>query len=263
MHIILLAMLSAAQAAPTQTPAATSVSELHQADWRSALEVQMDLARQDEPEAVAAFAAVAPIQNRAGQLFLITPDSEYRYTLLADRLVNGDDVGEVRTALARQLAPVGKTQPELIVGLLEAEEDPLVRSALLHGLRRVDGELALPLIAASLQSSDNTERFEAAQLAGMHADGAELGLALSAVLTDSDPMVRQAAARSLGVHKVASSTQDLAPLLQDDSSAVRLAALNALDRIDPTQAAALSAPLVNDADPKVARAAQQIGRAHV
>lgn len=259
MHIILLAMLSAAQAAPAETVAqAASSEQLQSPDWQIALEAQMELVRQDEPEAVAAFAAVAPIQNRAGQLFLITPDTEYRYTLLADRLLNGDDAGEVRTALARQLAPAGKTQPELIVGLLEVEQDPLVRASLIYGLRRVDAELALPLIASSLQSSDNSERFGAAQLAGMHADGGELAAELSAVLVDSDPMVRQAAARSLGVHKVASSAQDLAPLLQDESSAVRLAAVNALERIDPTQAAALCAPLVNDADPKVARAAKRL-----
>ena len=257
MHIILLAMLSVAQAAPAETTA-TQASQLQSADWRAELSAQMEQARVDEPEAVAAFAQVQPIQNRAGQLFLITPDSEYRTTLLADRLLNGDDVGEVRTALARQLAPAGKANPELIVGLFELEEDPLVRSALLYGLRRVDGALALPLIAASLESSDNMERFEAAQVAGMHAEGAQLGAELRAVLADSDPMVRQAAARSLGVHKVASSVDDLAPLLQDESSSVRLAAVNALERIDPTQAAALCAPLVNDANPKVARAAKRL-----
>lgn len=257
MNILFLALLGTAKAAPQDTLATEQVQS---ADWRATLDAKMAQARVDEPEAVAAFAAVQPIQNRAGQLSFFTPDTEYRYVLLADRLLNGDDVGEVRSALARQLAPAGKTQPELIVGLYTAEQDPLVRAALLHGLRRVDAELALPLIAASLESSDNAERFEAAQVAGMHAEGGQLGTELSVVLADSDPMVRQAAARSLGVHKVTSATGDLAPLLQDDSASVRLAALNAMERIDPTQAAALCAPLVNDADPKVARAAQRVAR---
>jgi HEAT repeat protein len=259
MHIILLAMLSVAQAAAVETTSDTLSTEVRQSgDWQADLQAQVDLARQDEPEAVVAFASVAPIQNRAGQLFVITPDSEYRYALLADRLMNGDDPGEVRSALARQLAPVGKTQPELIVGLYELEQDPLVRASLLYGLRRVDADLALPLIAASLESSDNAERFEAAQLAGMHSEGGQLGAELVAVLGDSDPLVRKAAARSLGVHKVALAVEDLAPLLQDDSSAVRLATVNALERIDPTQAAALCAPMVNDTDPRVARAAKRL-----
>lgn len=258
MHIILLAMLSAAQAAPPETTTATELVQT--ADWRSTLDAQMAQAIADEPEAVAAFAELQPIQNRAGQLFLITPDTEYRTVLLADRLLNGDDPGEVRTALARQLAPAGKSNPELMVGLYQAEEDPLVRSALVHGLRRVDGDLALPLIAASLESADNTERFEAAQVAGMHAEGAALAPELSAVLSDSDPMVRQAAARSLGVHRVSDSAQALAPLLQDDSATVRLAALNALEKVDPAQAAVLSASMTQDADPRVARAAKRIAR---
>ncbi len=259
MHIILLAMLSVAQAAPTETRTGAEPSEQAQSsDWQAELQVQLEQARRDEPQAVTAFAQVQPIQNRAGQLTFMTPDSEYRFALLADRLLNGDEPGEIRSALARQLAPAGKTQPELIVGLYELEQDPLVRASLLYGLRRVDADRALPLIAESLQSDDNGERFEAAQVAGMHAAGAQLGVELSAVLSDLDPMVRQAAANSLGVHRVAFSAGDLAPLLQDDSASVRLAALNALDRIDPTQAASLCASMVNDDDPRVARAAKRI-----
>jgi HEAT repeat protein len=258
MYLILLALLSAADAAPQDIVQTETVTPAQPLDWQAELEAQMDLAREDEPEAVISFAEVQPIQNRAGQVSFFTPDSEYRHTLLAHRLLYGSDPGEVRTALARQLAPAGKTQPKLIVGLYELEQDPLVRAALLYGLRRVDAELALPLIAESLQSSDNGERFEAAQVAGMHAAGAQLGVELSAVLSDSDPMVRQAAANSLGVHRVAFSAGDLAPLLQDDAASVRLAALNALERIDPTQAASLCAPMVNDADPRVARAAKRI-----
>ncbi|MED5369854.1 MAG: HEAT repeat domain-containing protein [Myxococcota bacterium] len=224
-------------------------------DWSA--ELSQDAAALDQA-ALAEFMAAEPLQNRAGMPYFPMAYRPERATYLAWRLTHGDDPGEIRAALASQLSPAGRDNPELILGLIAQEEDALVRAALLSGLTRVDPELALPILERSLASEDTTERFEAATVLAKHADGALALAALETALTDAAPRVRKAAAFALGVHRVGDPAA-LRPLLSDDSSDVRLAALDALERIDPALWAQWSAELglAGDPDLRVARAASR------
>lgn len=248
--LVLAGLLAAAPARAADPDAA----------WRDALSSLIEQAWQADPTGAAAVAALPAVPTRAGTLHLAAPEGPWAQVLLADRLVHGDDPPEVRLATAAVYAPRGFELPEITAGLVDAEADPAVRATLLHGLRKVDADVALPRLRAALADADARVRLEAAVVAGAHADGGALADALVPALADTDAAVRGRAARALGRHAVADAWQPLRARLADADPTVRLQALRALERLDASAVAALPelSALAADPDARVARAAAQL-----
>lgn len=225
--------------------------------WEAELARAVAEARQADPAVAAGIDDLPAVTTRAGSLHLVPAEGPYAEILLADRLHRGVDTPEIRLAVASAITARGFEIPVVMAGLVDAEQDPAVKAVLMHGLKRVDGELALPRLEAGLAHADARVRLEAAVVAGSHEEGASLASALIAALDDSDVAVRGRAARALGRHGVTSAWDALRARLVDSDPTVRLQALRALERIDASRLVGLPevAELAKDADPKVARAA--------
>lgn len=197
---------------------------------------------------------------------------------------------EQRRAAAQQLSRIGPKQAEDLLRRFITDDDPEVRKSLatLSITRRVKGlnEVGLKW----LQSSDPKERLLGTQLLKTSLGGSEIhrlgplvtdldkAVRLSAIailggapaefardaaefvltaLSDSESEVRAAAARSLGILRVASSAVPLAGHLQDADDAARLHVARALGVInDPSAVPALLVAL-GDIDAQVRAAAAE------
>lgn len=154
--------------------------------------------------------------------------------------------------LAREPANAGPRAPES-----EA------RRTLMSAIRRAPADQALPALRSGLVDPAADLREAAALAAGRRRDGATLAPELLAAATsDPEPRVRVAATRSLGTLRHADAFAPLQTNLAHEAPTVRLSALRALARIDPTRAAALPdlARLQLDPDSRVAGAATKISR---
>ncbi len=143
------------------------------------------------------------------------------------------------------------------LSMIQSLNDHAVADILIRGLRKADTKTAMEGLAWACRATSPELRAAAMATVGWHAEGRILATTLMDGLADADTAVRAAAARSLGWLKVDTARDSLVSLLNDGAAAVRLEAVRALGRIDADYARNLPAmrALVNDADPKVARAA--------
>lgn len=135
------------------------------------------------------------------------------------------------------------------------DEDERVRRAAVEHLPYLEDERATPALVRALQH--DTPKVRAAAAAAMaQAEGPEVSTHLIEALADEDSWVRYFAARSLGRLSVKESAEEVARLAQSDkSNHVRIAAVEALGRIGGETAVRVVSPLVNSAEPDLARAA--------
>ncbi|HLT38733.1 MAG TPA: HEAT repeat domain-containing protein, partial [Enhygromyxa sp.] len=175
------------------------------------------------------------------------------------RYLTADESPEVKAAVVAALTRTRGDYARVLAELLTTEPDALVRVGMVSSLRRVPGPDAIAAIEVALADADPQVRETAANIAGRHPEGASLAAPLIDALDDL-PAIQLAAARSLGYLRVPSATAALTGLLASADADLRLASLQAIDRIDPELAEGLSqlATLTADPDPKVARAAQKI-----
>ncbi len=160
-------------------------------------------------------------------------------------------------------APADINDPAATLARLASEPEGPARKPLFIALRRAPAERALPVLESGLASPDPALRSAAALASGRRDDGATLAPTLIALATsDPDSSVRVAASRGLANLRHAAAFAPLQHNLSHETAIVRLAALRALARIDPLQAAALPelARLQLDADNRVAGAATKIAR---
>ena len=160
-------------------------------------------------------------------------------------------------------APADINDPAATLARLASEPEGPARNPLVIALRRAPAERALPVLESGLASPDPALRSAAALASGRRDDGATLAPTLIALATsDPDSSVRVAASRGLANLRHAAAFAPLQHNLSHETAIVRLAALRALARIDPLQAAALPelARLQLDADNRVAGAATKIAR---
>ncbi|MFO7567933.1 MAG: HEAT repeat domain-containing protein [Enhygromyxa sp.] len=229
--------------------------------WQAWLDAELTRVQAEAPQWFDHVMTVAPKRARSGSWRLVGPELEDPNVtpVLLHRYQSGGESPEVRAAVVAALVGLEGAHAKVVGDLLTAEPDALVRVGLLSSLRRVPGPEALAALELALADADLQVRVSAAVIAGRHPEGASLAAPLIDAL-DDEPELALAASRSLGYLRVAPATGALAGLLANPDPDLRLASLQAIDRIDPGHAEGLAelATLVADTDPKVARAAQKI-----
>lgn len=231
-------------------------------DWRAWVDTELARATAEAPEWTARVLALVPTQARSGVLRLVDPALEHpaAAALLLHRLTAATEPAEHRPALAAALARTKGPYLAPLVELLAGEADPEVRAALVRCLRRNEGPQVIEALALALADTDPRVRQAAASEVGRATQGAALADPLAQLLTDADAEVRLSTARSLGYLGATAAMPGLTAALASDDARLRLAALQALDRIDPSYARGLAQldALAADPDAKVAAAAQRI-----
>lgn len=238
------------------------VPGVEDAPWSQTLAAQVVEAERDEPALAALVATVPPVRTRAGTLrftdaSLLAPDAA---PLLLARLVTAEADTAERVALVGAAARSTGSWAPTVAALVPLETDPAVRRMLVEVLAQAPLEVAAPALEAAAGDAAAPVRAAAARAIGGHPDGLALHDLLARLLDDAAPAVRAEAARSAGWLGAATLWGALAARVEDDEAAVRLRAIRALQRLDPTRAAGLSAiaAATRDRNAKVARAAQQV-----
>ncbi|KIG18850.1 hypothetical protein DB30_07186 [Enhygromyxa salina] len=207
--------------------------------------------------------ALQPQKTRAGWLRITDPiiNTPEAAPILIERLVAGGDTPEVRAALAEAIGRTTADYADRVSPLISSEADPRVREMLVGTLgRQAPSPAAHVGLMAGLQDSDASVRAAAARTIAARKDGAELAEGLIRLLQDQDNKVCADTARSLGVLGVDAAKHGMVDLLAHADPEVRLQALRAIDRIDPSFAASLGslATLAEDGDVRVQRLAVSI-----
>ncbi len=240
------------------------------AQWRSWVASEVGRAQAEAPEWAAHVLSVQPKLARSGVLRLVDPALEHPAAapLLLHRLESGEGAPELRAAIAGALATTGLDTSTIVLELLGSEPEPLVREGLLWALRRGQGPAVIAGLELALADPDPIVRRSAAMHASRFTAGStegteladSLATSLIGALDDVDVDVRLTAARSLGALGVEAAKPALTGMLGASEPKLRLAALQALDRIDPSYAEGLQqlGALQQDSDPKVAAAAAKI-----
>jgi hypothetical protein len=241
--------------APAQVPADS---------FQPWLDAEVTRIQVEAPAWVERLMTVEPKLARSGTLRLVGPEFEdpNAAPVLLHRYQTAGEAPAVRAAVIAALALTQADYAGAIGQLLATETDATVRVAMVTTLRRASGPAAVAALELAFADVDPQVRMNAAITAGRHVDGASLATALIAALGDSAD-VQLAAARSIGYLKIESAAPALTALLASADAELRLASLQAIDRIDPEYAEGLTQldALTTDADPKVARAAQTIAGA--
>jgi HEAT repeat protein len=149
--------------------------------------------------------------------------------------------------------------PECIetIFLLCHDTDATVRRAAIEQIAFLDEKRAAIVLAQAL-SSDVPSVRAAAAAAMSHVDGPAVAASLTAALRDDDSWVRYFAARSLSRHRSAESASELYRLAQFDKfQQVRIAAFEALSRIDAGLAASIADLFRASGDPDLQQAASR------
>ena len=203
-----------------------------------------------------------PLRTRAGGLRFTQPAINKAGTAdaLLDRLATAEEPTAVRVALAEALVRTPDDYGARVAQILKTEKEPAVRVALVRSLQRQLTPAAIEGLANAFQDPDPSVRTAAAKCAGMHPQGASLAKTLVNALDDSSPQVQAQAAWSAGVLQVVAAQPRLASLLADNDPGVRLNALRAMQRIDPTAAASLDqiSVLQHDTDSRIRRVANEL-----
>ncbi len=216
---------------------------------------------------VEALRTLAPRTTRAGTLRFSGPALRHpdAAAIVLARLQDGGESSEIRAALAEALARTPGPYASAASALLSTESDATVRAAIVAALGRTDDAEAIAGIRAGLGDRDAGVRAEAARSAASHPAGATLRPELRALLGDDDEAAMIAAIRAIGALRTSDldTNTALAGLLDDARADVRLHALRALGRVDAEFARARPelATLRSDADPRVAKLAQELAQA--
>ena len=207
------------------------------ADFTSAATNQATQVESAQPELAEWVYSMKPIRNRAGHLWfpgrmLAEPDAQ---KLIWKRLVEAQDDDPTRIALAYSLD--GSILPDW--NYIRSQEDPKLRSALIHLTKKHASPDASVLLKHALSDSSDIVREEAARLAGYLPDATSLEPLLIDRLKDKTPSVRALTARSLSWLNSTQAYPHIRSLLQDQDAQVRTRALQALISLDSVQTKAL------------------------
>ena len=197
-----------------------------------------------------------PIRTRAGHFRFVGPSAEAEHVALAflHRLIFGNDLPEVRSAIVPNCLTVFERDPELAHALFDVESESMVRTRIVSTLGRLSGpQGALLLEKAALDSSAEVREVTAALL-GYRSDFDALRVTALGFVNDPSAEVRAFGVRAFGWHGQPEDFERLAPLLTDVSSRVRFQTVAALERLDDVRLrqSVMFQQLSEDSDPKVA-----------
>jgi HEAT repeat protein len=223
-------------------------------DWRVAHQARVVLAWRTDGAMAAEHWSMAPLETRAQGIYRFPGGSEAWDMVFADRLLHAQESDVTRIALVEACYRSVFDESQMFIDLLVDEPSAKVRENLVFSLVR--SEVGIEAIRIGLADSDPMVRQIAARGASARNDGELIQGDLVRALQDPASEVRAGAARSLGVLRLTTTAPSLVPLLRDRDSEVRLNALRALDRLDA--ATPYAAGLLDDSEPKVQRLAVKI-----
>lgn len=234
------------------------------ADWRADLDARVSAAWREHPVEATAATRAEPIHTRTGQPRFVGEEvwNPAATPILLERLIEGQEEPAVRIALVEAVVRSGGDWSESVVGLLQVEPDAAVRRMLAEVLREAEAGPAAEGLGRAFRDPESAVREAAMRAIAGRADGARFEALVQAGLFDRDAGVRQHAARAAGWLHLGQSWGAIEALLSDESAEVRLSALRALERLDAPRLGALPVlqTLRRDRDPRVARAASAVGR---
>lgn len=255
---------------PAATPAggapAGDAAETPQLTWQQRLAIDIDGFKRDDALLYMKVRTAIPDDddpNDPAFIALLTRDRRSAAVILA-RLLSRSEPVEARIALAEQLPFTRGDWDEGASVLIRLDPDAAVRKALVGTMRFAKAPHASAGLANGLRDEEAEVRAAAARIAGFQPDAATIeGAMVECLLGDSEWEARAAIARSFGALGLRSAFSALIGALGDRDPRVRIEALRALERIDPTAAAAT--PEVREQarsrDSRVAEAARRILRA--
>ena len=188
-------------------------------------------------------------------------------SVILRRLTDLEEPAHVRAALARALRTNRGPWHAEALGLLRTETDDVVRARLMESLSDAPVEMLSQALVVGLADADPRVRdwasVGATKLLANHTETAiseELQTLLVTALADEDEAVRAGIVRALSFRADLGLVEKVAARLGDRSPMVRLAAVDAVARLDPSGARArvLDAGLDKDEDSVVARAASRL-----
>ena len=243
----------------------TPVDEPIRLSWRERAFVDAEAFKKDNPIVYMRVKTAVPDDDDPDDPAFqaaVAQDPRSAAVLLA-RVQSPREPDEVRLACARQLPLTGGDWSDGAAELIRFEGDAAVRKELILTMRFAAADAAVVGLRRALTDEEPELRAAAARTAGSQPAAAALEAELSAVLAgDPDWEVRVEAARALGRLKVAGAASALTAALDDRDWRVRREALVALDLIDHDQAVANPRvqAAVRDRAPQVAAQAKKILR---
>jgi hypothetical protein len=212
-------------------------------------------ARAAHPDLAAAVDDARAIPRRDGTARLIgAPTNPEVGAIWLDLALNG--AGDpallaARASLGAEAAPL-----DLVVDAFRAADEPRVRAAIVGRLRGAHPDVIDRLLGPASRDADPEVRAVATSTLVRRSDAGDHLALIRRAAADGSPQVRAQAAFGLGVVGARSDAELVQGLLADPDPDVRLKALRALERLDPSAARAAAPALHNDPDPSVARAAR-------
>ena len=246
------------------TEAATSVEALDITSTTSFAEVN-----QLRPEFVGEIMSLQPVRGRDRNFRFSQPSFAQAAAMpvIFHRLVDLEEPQVNRVALAGALRTNRGPWQELALDLLGTEVDNAVRVGLMRSLASAQPEVLAKAAELGLRDTDARVRDWGAQaavrlFANYGGEGASETLSLLLVerLKDEDSGVRATSVRALSFTAQAVHMDAMAGLLTDDDPITRLAAVDALVRLDANEAKRHldAANVAGDPDPRVARAVKRL-----
>lgn len=156
--------------------------------------------------------------HRPDQTTLVVPAQEARAIRAIAKQANGQDTPEQQAVVTE------------LVRKLQAEQDPLLREAMLNTISAFNTRLSRQAILAGLNDADSAVRVSCCQLLSQR-PGAEVTPQLARVAAeDSDFDVRVAAVRALGSATDDAARQALVAVLEDNDPAMQLVGIEAMKK---------------------------------
>ncbi len=201
------------------------------ADWRADLDTAFRAGLTEEPVLYREVAEARPSRTRAGTLRFLGDSpvlDEAAVPAVFQRLSDGLDEPGVRRALAECLHRAPSEWDAARLALVQSDASAEVRAMLAAGLRWMDAATAAPAFERLLLDSAPLVRAETVRTVARRSDGAAWASLLIPSLSDASPDVRMQAVKALAAVASGAERAPIEGLLNDADPRVVKAARRAL-----------------------------------
>lgn len=150
---------------------------------------------------------------------------------LVARLGDNDDHVRVQTAISLGTLKSEEAVDAIILKLDDANSEVITESA--HALKMINSERVVAKLIVRLRDGNSEVRYNTAYALGVLRPNGAVEALIERLENDTDADVRSEVAWALGETGSRDAIESLTERLKDESSSVRLSALEALARIDP------------------------------